>query len=70
MLQGSKITSLNFHMPASYNSFFEELNLPAVKEAELAAISVINRSPVLRSSPKKIQSQYDKVLEQLPLLVW
>ena len=34
---------------------FEELDLPAVKEAELAAISVTNQSQASRNSPKKIQ---------------
>lgn len=37
MLPVSKITSLSFHMLVLCNSFFEELDLPAVKEAELAA---------------------------------
>ena len=47
---------------------FEELNLPAVKEAELAAYIRDKSITGLKEFTKENPSQYDKVLEQLPFL--
>ena len=47
---------------------FEELNLPAVKEAELATYIRDKSITGLKEFTKENPSQYDKVLEQLPSL--
>ena len=70
MLPVSKITSLSFHMLVSCNSFFEELDLPAVKEAELAAYIRDKSITGLKEFTKENPSQYDKGLGTVAIPLW
>lgn len=68
MLPVSKITSRVFTCSPFLQLIFEELDLPAVKEAELAAYIRDKSITGLKEFTKENPSQYDKVLEQLPFL--
>ena len=68
MLLAYKNYKFEFSHARLLQLIFEELDLPAVKEAELAAYIRDKSITGLKEFTKENPSQYDKVLEQLPFL--